>query len=145
MSLINFLRKKSALTTLSFDKAYCKIYYHSDIRAVHLDWNNRATHDQFIEACDFSLSLMVEKKARKMIADNSKVSEVSEENQYWLTENWFPRALEKGFQYSAVISPDKDSVKSALRLIVSRINSNHIIVRHFSELSLAKEWLLKAE
>ncbi|MEJ0055561.1 MAG: hypothetical protein WDN75_07840 [Bacteroidota bacterium] len=80
-----------------------------------------------------------------MIADNSKVSEVSEENQYWLTENWFPRALEKGFQYSAVISPDKDSVKSALRLIVSRINSNHIIVRHFSELSLAKEWLLKAE
>ncbi len=65
MSLINFLRKKSALTTLSFDKAYCKIYYHSDIRAVHLDWNNRATHDQFIEACDFSLSLMVEKESEK--------------------------------------------------------------------------------
>ena len=145
MFLIKLFCKRAPTISLVFDKAYCQIYYYSNIKAIHLDWKNHATHDQFIEACNFSLNLMVEKKAKKMIADNSKVVEVSVENQLWLTENWFPRALEKGFQYSAVISSDKNSVKSALQLIVSRINTNSVIVKYFNELSQAKEWLSKTD
>jgi len=147
MYLLSFLRKifGSAPPTIHFDKPYCKIYYHGDIRAVHLDWSEQATTTQFIEACDFSLNLLVERKAFKMIADNSKVSNVSEDNQNWLIEDWFPRAVEEGFQYSAVIQSNKDSVKSALQLIVSKVSNKHVIVQYFEELSSAKAWLAKAK
>lgn len=130
---------------LHFEKFYCKIYFHDDLKAVHLDWNAQSTSGQFREACDFALNLLIEKKARKMIADNSKVSAVSEENQNWLIENWFPRAIEKGFEYSAVIQSNKEGVKSALQFIVSKVSTNHVIVQNFQELSSAKQWLKKVK
>jgi hypothetical protein len=129
--------------TLHFSQSYCKIYYHSDVSAIHLDWSAQSTPEEFIKACEFSLALLKKTKAKKIIADNSKVTEVSVENQNWLTEDWFPRAIEEGFQYSAVIHSDMREVHSALRLIVSKINSKHVIVQYFSDLPSAKIWLSK--
>ncbi len=126
---------------LHYDKAYCRIYFHNDVRAVHLDWNGQATPAQFREACNFSLQLLIEKQAIKMVADNSKVITVSVENQNWLIEDWFPRAVEEGFQYSAVIQSDKVSVQSALQLIVSKISNKLVVVQYFNHLNTAKDWL----
>ena len=142
-----FLKKIFGRTsvTLLFDKPFCRVYFHSDLHVVHLDWNGYATPEQFMEACDFSLNVLVERKATKMIADNSKVSVVSAENQRWLIEDWFPRAVEEGFQYSAVIQSNRDTVKSALQLIVSQISNKHVIVQYFDGLSPAKAWLAKAK
>jgi hypothetical protein len=134
-----FTRNKNLIR--HFNKGYCRIYFLVDIQAVHLEWNGTASTVEFKEACNFSLSLMIEKKAKKMIADNSKVISVSRENQDWLTQEWFPKAIEKGFQYSAVIQSDKDMVRSALQLIVSKISSKHVIVQNFNELATAKKWL----
>ena len=124
-----------------YDKPHCKIYHYSDINTVHLDWNKHATREQFIEACDFALTVMVEKGAKKMIADNSKVSVVAMENQNWLTENWFPRALEKGFQYSAVIFSNDAFVKFAVKRIENNINDKLFVVHYFEALQPAKDWL----
>ena len=141
--LLKKIFRRQPPPVLLFDEPFCKIYFHHTIQAVHLDWHGQATTQQFQEACEFSLNLLVARKARKMIADNSKVSTVSEENQYWLIENWFPRAIEEGFQYSAVILSNKEIVKSALQLIVSKISTNHVIVNNFYELDQAKKWLEK--
>lgn len=145
MNLSAFLKKifGRPQSAMLFDRPYCKIYFHSDIEAIHLDWDAQATSTQFIEACNFSLDLLIKRKVRKMIADNSKVSTVSVENQNWLIEDWFPRAVEEGFQYSAVIQSDKEAVKSALQLIVSKISNKLVVVQNFNDLSSAKAWLAK--
>jgi hypothetical protein len=128
-----------------FNKTYCTIHYYKESNVVHLDWNKRSTRDQFIEACDFSLNVMQETNAKKMIADNSKVSVVAVENQNWLTEKWFPRALKIGFQYSAVIVSNDAFVKFAVKRIENNINNNLFIIQYFNDLSLAKEWLAQVE
>lgn len=128
-----------------FDKPFCTIHYYKEGNVVHLDWNKHATRDQFVEACNYSLQVMEEKKASKMIADNSKVSVVAVENQNWLTENWFPRALQKGFQYSAVVVSNDAFVKFAVKRIENKIQDTLFVVQYFDHVDLAKEWLTQRE
>jgi hypothetical protein len=126
---------------LTFDKPFCKIYYYEDIKTVHIDWGKFAKKEQFIEACDFSLELLSKNKVSKMIADNSKASVVAVENQNWLTENWFPRALEKGFRYSAVVLSDDTFIKYAVKKIENKINDELFVVQYFNSVDNAREWL----
>jgi hypothetical protein len=128
-----------------FNKPYCKIYYYKESNVVHLDWRGHATLDQFSKACDFSLEIMEKHNSRKMIADNSKVSVVAIACQDWLTQNWFPRALAKGFQYSAVIVSDDYFVKFAVRRIENNIDNVRFVIQYFNELSSAKEWLADSD
>ncbi len=144
MDFLTIIRKlKGENITLHFNQPFCKIYHHKDVNAIHLDWTKTSTPDEFIEACEFSLVLLKKTKAKKMIADNSKVSEVSVQNQNWLTDDWFPRAIEEGFQYSAIIHSGQNEVHSALQLIVSKISNKHVIAQYFTEVSAAKLWLKK--
>ena len=124
-----------------FDKTYCKIHYYQESNVIHMDWNKHSSRNQFIEACDYALNIMKETNAKKMIADNSKVSVVAMENQNWLTQNWFPRALQLGFQYSAVIFSDDAFVKFAVKRIENNIEDKLFVVHYFNELSPAKAWL----
>jgi hypothetical protein len=126
---------------LAYEKTYCNIYYYNDIKVVHLDWGKFVTPAQFIEACNFSLDLMAKNKGKKMIADNSKIGVVAVENQNWLTNDWFPRALEKGFRFSAVVLSNDAFVKYAIKKIENNINNELFVVQYFDSVDNAKEWL----
>jgi hypothetical protein len=100
-----------------------------------------AKSEGFIEACEYSLNLMIEKNIYKMIADNLKVSVVTRENQSWLAENWFPRAIASGFRFSAVVVPDDEFIKYTVKKIESRINNNLFTAQYFNSVDDAKVWL----
>jgi len=128
---------------LLFQQPYCKIFYQEDVQAVHLDWGMYASHDQFQEACNAALAIMIERNAKKMIADNSKVAVVSIENQNWLTRTWFPAALREGFKYSAVILKEDFYVNYAMTRIENNIDNEVFTVQHFDNINRAKDWLLR--
>ncbi len=130
---------------LTFDTAFCKIFYYDDIKTVHIEWGKFAKKEQFIEACNFSLELMSKNNASKMIADNSNAAVVAVENQNWLTENWFPRALEKGFRYSAVVLSNDAFIKYAVKKIENKINNKLFIVQYFDSVDNAKAWLASVD
>jgi hypothetical protein len=125
-----------------FKNSYCQIYCYESISVVHVEWNNKmAKSEGFIEACEYSLSLMKEKNIYKMIADNLKVSVVTRENQSWLAENWFPRAIASGFRFSAVVVPDDEFIKYTVKKIESKINNNLFTAQYFNSVEDAKVWL----
>lgn len=132
---------KPTPSTPLFDKPFCKIYYHESLRAVHLDWGRFSSPEEFKEACDFSLKLLIERHANKIIADNSKVAVVSIENQNWLTNDWFPRALKEGFKYSAVVVNDDFYVNYAVKRIEKNIKDDSFQVNYFTDFEEAKAWL----
>ena len=84
--------------TLHYDKNWCKIYYHEDVRCIRLVWDGFATSMQFREACNYSIELMEKKKAKYMIADNVNAKVVSAADQQWMGQEWFPKAYNKGYQ-----------------------------------------------
>jgi hypothetical protein len=127
---------------LKFKNNYCHIYFYETISVVHVEWNEKmAKSEGFMEACEFALNLMTEKKIYKMIADNRKVSVVTRDNQNWLTENWFPRAISNGFRYSAVVVPDDEFVKYTVKKMESKIDNSLFTAQYFTSVEDAKAWL----
>ena len=126
---------------LEYDQKHCKIYYHPDIQAVHLEWNGFSTPTQFKEACGRALELIVAKKSSKVIADNRKSSVVSQENQDYLTNVWFPAAFEKGYRSSAIVVAENVLNQMSVKNIVQKMDQGKFEVQHCQSVDEARDWL----
>ncbi len=127
--------------TLEYDKPKCKIYHYHTINAIVLEWSGYASYEEFVEACDFSLDLMVEKEGNKMIANNLKSELVNPRNQEWLTKEWFPKAYEKGYRISAVLVSKSIFNQITVKQIVNKLDKGKFTVQFFTNLQDATEWL----
>lgn len=127
--------------TLEYDKKYCKIYYYQELNCVCLQWQGFAQVEEFQEACDFSLDLLIKYNASKMIADNTNAKVVSPENQEWLTQTWFPKAYTKGYRTSAVIVSKDLFNEITVKKIVNQMDAGKFEVQFFKNMEDAKSWL----
>ncbi len=132
---------KNEEITLEYDKPKCKIYHHKNINTVVLEWSGYASHEEFVEACDFSLELMVKKESSKMIANNLKAEVVSPRNQDWLTTIWFPKAYAQGYRTSAVLVSKSVFNQITVKQIVNKLDKGKFTVQFFTNLQDATEWL----
>jgi hypothetical protein len=80
------------------------IFWDDVIESIVIRWNSFATGDDFREPLDKMIELAVIKKAKKALFDNSHIL-VLEEDMKWLSEEWLPRLLNAGIQYTATVNP----------------------------------------
>jgi len=132
---------KNEKITLEYDKSKCKIYYYQTINTVVLEWSGYASHEEFIEACDFSLELMIQLKGSKMIANNLKSEVINPRNQEWLTTIWFPKAYAQGYRTSAVIVSKSAFNQITVKQIVNKMDKGKFTVQFFTNLQDATQWL----
>lgn len=127
--------------TLEYDQPKCKIYYYQMINTVVLEWIGYASYDEFVDACDFSLELMVQHKSSKMIANNLKSEVVNPRNQDWLTTIWFPKAYAQGYRTSAVLVSKSIFNQITVKEIVNKMDKGKFTVQFFTNLQDAVQWL----
>lgn len=133
------------METLFFNKRYCKIYYIEESRCVHLDWDGFCNSDEFREACNASLSLLIEKGADKMIADNTKAKVLKSEDQQWMNDIWFPKAFAAGFHTSAVVVSKDIFRDMAVKKIVNDMDKDKFTVHFFDNYEQALIWIKEVE
>lgn len=126
---------------LEYDKPKCKIYHHKDINAIEFEWFGHVSHEEFVDACDFFLELLIKYQSSKMIANNLKSEAVSPKNQDWLDKVWFPRIYEHGYRTSAVIASKSIFNQITVKKIADKMDKSKYTIRFFSSLQEATEWL----
>jgi len=126
---------------IEYDKKYCQISYLQDVKAVYLKWIGFANFEQFKEACNFSLELLIREKASKMIADNRLGKAVPKTSQDWLNDDWFPTAFKAGYRTSAVIVSENIFNEIAVKNIVNQMDKEKFTVQYFKALEEAKGWV----
>lgn len=127
--------------TLEYDKPKCKIYHHQEVNAIEFEWFGHVSHEEFVDACDFFLELLIKHKSSKMIANNLKSEAVSQKNQDWLDKVWFPRMYEHGYRTSAVIASKSIFNQVTVKKIADKMDKSKYTIRFFSDLQEATEWL----
>lgn len=127
--------------TLEHHVRTCSIYYYKTINTIVLDWSGQASYEEFIEACDFSLELMIQKKSNKMLINNLKAEAVQPRNQAWITEIWFPIAYQKGYRISAVVESKSIFNQITAKQIVNKMEKGKFTVQFFTNLQDAIEWI----
>ncbi|MCU0438307.1 MAG: hypothetical protein MUC49_10340 [Raineya sp.] len=125
---------------LFYNKNHCKIYYIKEIECVYLDWHGFAMSEDFREACNFSLELMVKNKSSRMIADNSKAKVVIAADRDWMNEDWFPRAIVAGFKTSAVVVAQDIFRDISVKKIVNNLDSGVFTAQFFQDYESAYHW-----
>ncbi|MCC5945871.1 MAG: hypothetical protein JJT94_13150 [Bernardetiaceae bacterium] len=133
------------MKVLHYDKKHCKIYYLPKENCVYLHWQGFAGSDNFREACNYSLRLLIDKQADKMIADNSEAKVVGEADMQWMQEEWFPKAFTAGFRSSAVVVAKDIFRDIATKRIVNELDKSKFTVQYFQDFDHAYEWVKSLE
>lgn len=84
---------------------------------------------------------MVENGTDRLIADNQMAGVVSQENQEWLTEVWFPKAFDQGYRISAVIVSENELNNMSLHSIEQKLEKGKFLIRYFKNVRDASKWL----
>lgn len=124
-----------------YDKTHCKIYHENDPNCIRLVWNGFAKPEDFKEACNAALDLLVEHKTSKLIVDNRNSAVVSKDNQEWLAQVWYPMAYAKGYRTSAVIVGDNALNQISIKKIEASRTGGEFNTQHFQDIESAKNWL----
>ncbi len=128
-------------SSLKYDKSHCKIYHEHDPNCIRLVWTGFSKPEEFQEACNYALDLLVEYSTDKLIVDNREASVVSKENQAWLAQEWYSIAYANGYRTSAVIVGDNALNKISIKKIETARTGGEFNTQHFDSLEAAKEWL----
>lgn len=118
--------------------------YDAQCKCSIVTWHGRSTESQLREINERFLEFVSQHNSEKIIQDVLILSELSEEYQQWLSEDYIPRLYQAGVRFSAIVLPVRPLDSIDLENVVSRIGLKSIVKKHFSTLSAAKEWIMSA-
>jgi hypothetical protein len=123
-----------------FDKKFLKIEYLEDIHAGIGNWDGFVSENDYKEGLNKMIDFYVEKKVNKWIANLTKMEAISPELQDWANNDWFPRALQAGVKYMAVIVPEDVFNQFAVENIMTKAG-DALTTHYFHKVDDAKEWI----
>ncbi|WP_157995081.1 hypothetical protein [Peristeroidobacter soli] len=122
------------------DNPICRITVDAGIPCVMLVWGRYATSSQlrFVHEC--ALDLLRRHALHKILGDDSSLAVITVDDQGWLREDWFPRALKAGLKATASKCPNGFFGKQSVANVMSGAPAG-VTLRSFEQLEEAKAWL----
>lgn len=110
-------------------------------KLVIMEWKGFVIGEKFRNAVDKGLELLIEKRGSKWLADLTTMGVISQQDQKWADEDWFPRAAKSGIRYMAMITPEKMISKMSVRNVINKVGDLEIETEYFGSREEAKTWL----
>ena len=124
-----------------YDEDYLTAEYDSDVDAVVMKWHDFAQGEDFREGLNAGLELVQNKGATNWLADLREMGTVSDEDQEWSNNDWFPRALESTLARMAIVQPESVVANMSVENIMQEVGDGNLTTHHFDDRTDAKEWL----
>lgn len=121
------------------NKSFIEVFYDVENEWVYANWKGYLNPEEVKQGCELILEVIKDKKARKILNDNTLVNGTWTGAIDWIATDWFPRALNAGFNSLAYIySPDAFGRFSVNKLL----EKNNVYTSNiFKSKDLAEEWL----
>lgn len=133
---------------VQLETSHVTLYWNPSLRAVGTwmrpakfgeNWDGHAAIKLALEG---GLELIRTHGATRWIADTREIPVMSAETQQWVVDSWWPRALEAGFAWLAILLPRSTMAKLAVDgALPSSDPSATYETRYFAEPDEAKAWL----
>jgi len=123
-----------------YNKKFLTIEYLEDIQAGIGNWNGFVSDNDYKEGLNKMIDFYKEKKVNKWIANLAKMEAISPEMQDWANNDWFPRALQAGVKYMAVVVSEDVFNQLAVDIIMTKV-ADLLTTHYFSSVDEAKEWI----
>jgi hypothetical protein len=122
------------------EKVY-QISYDTSTKHVIMRWSGYSTSTKFREGTELMLQLLVENKAKKVLADIKNMTIIGLEDQKWIEQDFLPRAIEQGFSFLALVKPSNYFNAVAMESLLQRPVLSNLTIRMFDTAGEATTWL----
>jgi hypothetical protein len=110
---------------------------------VQTKWNGLYSHgEEFRLILDKIIELLAIKKVGLIIADARKMKIISPEDQHWIVQDWYPRAVKAGFNFEVLIVSKDTFNERSINKIVHQYDDKKVRTIYFYSFSQATHWLL---
>lgn len=124
-----------------FDQPWLTIHWDEPTQVIWLEWKGYAEGAEFRSSLEQGLLLMRKMGASRWLTDLRRAGPVSQADQKWGNEDWFPRVTAAGLRFMAMVSPQSAVSRLSMKQILNRVNGTPVISAHFDNLPEAWEWL----
>ena len=104
-------------------------------------WKKFAKGEDFRQGLNEGLELLEQHGTSKWLADLRDLGTVTKEDQEWSNEQWYPRAINGGIRYMAIIMPKSVISSMSVTNILTRVKDINVETQYFDDIDSAKEWL----
>lgn len=129
----------SIMTIIDNDRV--SLMYHPDTKIVHHVFHQTVQGEVFRTVLNAGLEVFQKYEAHKWLSDDRKNSALPEDDTIWAKTDWFPRVLEAGWQYWALVWPPKVMAMLNLKEFVDTYQPYGLRVMVFKSDKPAMAWL----
>lgn len=120
---------------------FATIQYDTDSKIVRHQTFPAIRGREYRDVLTLGVETLKKRAAEKWLADERKSSAMGEDDELWAQRVWLPAALRSGWKYWAIVLPEKDAGRRALKRASEALSTAGITARTFSDPTEALEWL----
>lgn len=128
-------------TEVHADTEEYTVRWDADLRAVVLEWKRFVTGESFRDGMVATLDLFEEHAASRFLADGRKITTIDDDDQYWISEEWEPRASDAGLETIAAVYPESAIAEMNVERLQEKVGDGPFEQDFFTQLSAARDWL----
>lgn len=123
-----------------YDSPQATVTWNEEKKVVILQWKSFAKGEQYRTPLNKLLELSVQKRSNKALYDSRYLAVISSDDQEWVAQEWYPRSIEAGIKYSALLVPHKAVAKSSANRMLSGMDISNPS-QEFQDIDEALHWL----
>jgi len=123
------------------DAEHYTIERDSEIGALVFTWDQFAAGEDFRAGCEELLDVIEREGATKLVVDSSGIKAHDKEDLRWLEEEWIPREIEAGIEYSVSVTSDSVISEMEIEQFVDQTGDLPFTYVMAGDLDEAREWI----
>ena len=106
-----------------YEDEYIQIRLDDAHSCLEWEWKKFVPSDKYKELLDKAQQLFQDKGCNKFLSDLKAMKAVPQDAQQWTDADWFPRMLQGGLKYIAVVNPDMGGGSMSMRKMKEEIEA----------------------
>ena len=129
----------SAVTIL--DNEYATLWFHPEKKIIHHHFKKFIFGKELQNVLDEGYRQLKKNGAQKWLSDDRLNGALSSADETWAKTDWFPRVLQAGWKYWAIVMPEKVIGQLNMKRFMEDYAKLGITAKPFSDPDEALKWL----
>ncbi len=130
---------------IALDNQFATVWYHPEDKIVHHHFKKYIYGQAFRDVLTKGAEIFEEYGATRWLSDDRNNSALHPDDSGWGVEVWTPRVLQAGWQYWAVVMPEKIVGQMSMQRLIKMYLDMGVTVQVFSDPDKALAWLKNPE
>ncbi len=125
------------------DNEYVTMWYYPDKKIVHHQFHKFLHGKPLRECLTTGAELFKKNKAQKWLSDDRNNSALPADDMEWAQSIWFPRVVQAGWKYWAIVLPEKIIGQLNMKRLIQQYSEAGVTAKIFDIPEEAMKWLEK--